>query len=555
MTTWIITTGNSDIQLNTDNNWMRGQKFFTTAREKEPLCHCQGTGQDFIEPKKEKNTNFFPVAARVLGLVYQDHEHCYSDLVFPLLDVLIEKFQDQEFPDRVYIILTDQEKLFKTSDIKNSSCPFWQDTCTLKPLFEWYFQTKLKLKPDFITLQPSDKDKDKDKGLDHWDQVLTLVTEELTKIQQDDVFYISHQASTPAISSAVQFVSIGYFSNVNFLIVNRYYEENKIITRHEIIPSSSYWKQLQIQKAKKLITDGFPGSALALLKEVEYNNSEKIKELKSYIDLFNIKTIDTSDEIYTSDEFEPKQAIKRVRKTLDLIEYFLKQKNYLQGITLLNAAQETFLKAAIIHHINQINDQVNNVRVSQLVKWDKTGLYCVSFNEINKLIGFSESNINAACQYLKMPERLKDFYSKYLQNTELSKLKPKEIWKADKGCEFNLQNLLNWLYQLTSTTEKDYWKLLTWSCTSLREHEFDRRNQLMHNLRGVKKEEVILYLTDPKKLIDLNQNDSNLPNKVDEVYRNKIKDKFISALETLCEWTENDYIPLKHRLEKLAKSL
>ncbi|MDY7048674.1 MAG: hypothetical protein RPG89_08655 [Microcystis panniformis WG22] len=549
MTTWIITTGNSDIQLNTDANWTRGQKFFTTAREKEPLCHCQGTGQDFIEPKKEKNTNFFPVAARVLGLVYKDHEHCYSDLVFPLLDVLIEKFQDQEFPDRVYIILTDQEELFKTSDIKNSSCPFWQDTCTLKPLFEWYFQTKLKLKPDFITLQPSDKDKDKDKGLDHWDQVLTLVTEELTKIQQDDVFYISHQASTPAISSAVQFFSIGYFSNVNFLIVNRYYEENEIITSPEIIPISSYWKQLQIQKAKKLITDGFPGSALALLKEVGYNNSEKIKELESYIDLFNMKTIDTSDE------FEPKQAIKRVRKTLDLIEYFLKQENYLQGITLLNAAQETFLKAAIIHHINQINDQVNNVRVSQLVKWDKTGLYCVSFNEINKLIGFSKSNINAACQYLKMPERLKDFYSKYLQNTELSKLEPKEIWKADKGCEFNLQNLLNWLYQLTSTTEKDYWKLLTWSCTSLREHEFDRRNQLMHNLRGVKKEEVILYLTDPEKLIDLNQNDSNLPNKVDEVYRNEIKDKFISALKTLCEWTENDYTSLEDDLETLANSL
>jgi hypothetical protein len=208
----------------------------------------------------------------------------------------------------------------------------------------------------------------------------------------------------------------------------------------------------------------------------------------------------------------------------------LKQENYLQGITLLNAAQETFLKAAIIHHINQIKDQVNNVRVSQLVKWDKTGLYCVSFNEINK-------NINAACQYLKMPKCLN------------SKLKSKEIRKAD------LQNLLNWLYQLTSTKKKDYWELLTWSCTSLREHEFDRRNQLMHNLRGVKKEEVILYLTDPKKLIDLNQNDSNLPNKVDEVYRKEIKGKFISALKTRCEWTENDYIPLEHHLEKLANSL
>ncbi|MFM6403782.1 MAG: hypothetical protein ACKPGT_03665, partial [Microcystis sp.] len=192
----------------------------------------------------------------------------------------------------------------------------------------------------------------------------------------------------------------------------------------------------------------------------------------------------------------------------------------------------------IIHHINQINDQVNNVRVSQLVKWDKTGLYCVSFNEINK-------NIKAACQYLKMPKCLN------------SKLKSKEIRKAD------LQNLLNWLYQLTSTTEKDYWKLLTWSCTSLREHEFDRRNQLMHNLRGVKKEEVILYLTDPEELRKYledkvsycNSQRINLDQSVDEVYRNEIKGKFISALKTLCEWTENDYTSLEDDLETLANSL
>ena len=139
-----------------------------------------------------------------------------------------------------------------------------------------------------------------------------------------------------------------------------------------------------------------------------------------------------------------------------------------------------------------------------------------------------------------------------------SKLKSKEIRKAD------LQNLLNWLYQLTSTKKEDYWKLLTWSCTSLREHEFDRRNQLMHNLRGVKKEEMILYLTDPEELRKYledkvsycsNSQRINLDQSVDEVYRNEIKGKFISALKTLCEWTENDYIPLEHHLEKLAKSL
>ena len=503
MTTWIITTGNSDIQLNTDNNWMRGERLFEKAKNNEPLCNCQGGGKDFANLKRENDTKYFPVAARVLGLVYQDHEHYYSDLVFPLLDVLIEKFQDQEFPDRVYIILTDQEELFKTSDIKNSSCPFWQDTCTLKPLFEWYFQTKLKLKPDFITLQPSVNNR----GLDHWDQVLTLVTEELTKIQQDDVFYISHQASTPAISSAVQFVSIGYFSNVKFLIVNRYYQENNIKTSPEIIPSSSYWKQLQIQKAKKLITDGFPGSALALLKEVEYNNSEKIKELESYIDLFNMKTIDTGDE------FEPTQAIERVRKTLDLIEYFLKQENYLQAIILLSAAQETFLKASISLYLQKHIP-------GGFKEWNEKGLS----------LNLKETKIQEVIKQLQLSnQRNYKFQS------------PHELFPL--------------LKEFTKIGDDNDWQLLIWSSTRDRDHEFDRRNQLMHNLRGVKKEEVILYLTDPKKLIDLNQNDSNLPNKVDEVYRKEIKGKFISALKTRCEWTENDYIPLEHHLEKLANSL
>jgi hypothetical protein len=512
MTTWIITTGNSDIQLKTDANWMRGERLFKKARNNKPLCNCQGEGEDFTKPKKEENTKCFPVAARVLGLVYQGHEHCYSDLVFPLLDGLIEKFQDKKSPDRVYIILTDQEELFKTSDIKNSSCPFWQDTCTLKPLFEWYFQTKLKLKPHFITLQPSVNNRgldhsDKDTGLDHWDQVLTLVTEELKKIRQDDVFYISHQASTPAISSAVQFVSIGYFSNVKFLIVNRYYEENNIKTSPEIIPISSYWKQLQIQKAKKLITDGFPGSALALLKEVGYNNSEKIKELESYIDLFNIKTIDTGDE------FDPKQAIKRVRKTLDLIEYFLKQENYLQAIILLSAAQETFLKASISLYLQKHIP-------GGFKEWNEKGLS----------LNLKETKIQEVIKQLKLD-------------------------KADNHKFQNSHKLFPLLKEFTKTVDNDYWQLLIWSSTEKREHEFDRRNQLMHNLRGVKKEEVILYLTDPKKLIDLNQNDSNLPNKVDEVYRNEIKGKFISALEPLCEWTENDYISLEDHLEELAKSL
>ena len=67
-------------------------------------------------------------------------------------------------------------------------------------------------------------------------------------------------------------------------------------------------------------------------------------------------------------EFEPKEAVQRIIDALELIEIFFDNKNYLQGISLLSAAQEVFLKAAIINELrNQyptIEIPVNNPNIT-----------------------------------------------------------------------------------------------------------------------------------------------------------------------------------------------
>ncbi len=117
----------------------------------------------------------------------------------------------------------------------------------------------------------------------------------------------------------MQFVSLGRFGfgeKVKFLVGNEYSQTT------EIIESSAYLRGIKVQQAKKSIISGFPGSALELVGE---NVDENIrKKLHAQVDEFNIKA-----KVTEGDEFQPENAIKRVRKALDLIEIF--------GITLLAA--------------------------------------------------------------------------------------------------------------------------------------------------------------------------------------------------------------------------
>lgn len=222
MRTWILTIGSSDVQFTADDShWNRlyrkvrsqintSHKFYPTPRPNDD------TGEAFLVP------------ARVMGIVYENQlEENYDDLCFPLLDAFSQKLQGENTPNRIIVILTDQEQVFSVQKRQERNCPYWQDTCTLRPIIEKYLRDKFPhAELEYISLQPQSQEE----GLDNWGQALKLVKKELSKIETDakDTVYVSHQASTSAISSAVQFVSLNtaedrvflvsdYLGNVSFL--------------------------------------------------------------------------------------------------------------------------------------------------------------------------------------------------------------------------------------------------------------------------------------------------------------------------------------------------
>lgn len=506
MSTWIVTTGNSDVILKNDKNW---SNLYDEIRYD---LECTEFASPFPLDPKDKSAGY-TIPARVLGLVYANKFDDYKDdLEFPLLDTYCEYFLKEDIKlERIIILLTDQTQIFKQDQIIYEKCPYWQDTCTLKPLFEKYWQAK-NYQPEFLYLAPTTDYK----GIDNWNETLSLVQETLGKLDYNPLktVYVSHQAGTPAISSAVQFLSLGKFKTVKFLVSNEYFDENyERKSQSEAIKSSNYWRGLQIQKAKQLITSGFPGAALRILDNIERIDKNAITELENIVDFFNLYSPTTDD----SQDFAIPQATQRIVDTLDLIGFFFNQKNYLQGITLLAAAQETFLKTAILSQVAMINDTVivngSSRKVSDLLAWTSAGLFLQTTVK-NESIPLKKDILTK----LKFPVNRFNF-------------------KTDKDFEITNKNfgLVAWLRNIDDNFIK--WPLLLWYCDSYRNQEDDLRNQLMHNLRGVEDGEVIDYL-----LADKNH-------KINDVmlaYNDNVKQPFLNVI---------NYFKLPYKREKLTKKL
>ncbi|TAE61378.1 MAG: hypothetical protein EAZ87_02420 [Nostocales cyanobacterium] len=257
MSIWIVTTGNSDVQLKHNYNATKWQKFYREVRSE--------LSNHLFEPSRSKNAAAnepYTVPARVMGMVYSSRlndEIVFNDLHFPLLDTFtdfLKKLDKKEKPNKIIVIITNQENAFDDDDKKHNKCPYWQDTCKLQPILEKYFQQKF---PHFETdknihyleLSP----KSKSEGLDNWNQCLILVNKLFKEkmpnleIREYTKIFVSHQAGTPAISSAVQFTSLANFEKqVKFLVSNEYDQGNAIS-----IPSSSYLQGIKLQEAKELL--------------------------------------------------------------------------------------------------------------------------------------------------------------------------------------------------------------------------------------------------------------------------------------------------------------
>jgi hypothetical protein len=272
MNLWIVTIGNSDVQLvskkvckekglkesqYSNNVW----GYWCTDEIKENYqlpypCDPKRVFDDVDEPYK--------IGARILGTVYKANpkdvqQEVWSYLKFPLLDNFVDVFRKRPeqypAPEAIAVLLTDQSAIFDDRQRSTLKSPYWQDTCELELILQTYFAEKFLGAPcKFIPLIP----KSEAESLDNWNAVLDLVRGEFRnltiadqpiQVNSGENVYVSHQAGTPAISSAVQFCSLAKFGDrVRFLVSS---EQNT--KPPEILLSSSYLKGIRKQEAKKLL--------------------------------------------------------------------------------------------------------------------------------------------------------------------------------------------------------------------------------------------------------------------------------------------------------------
>ncbi len=243
MNIWILTIGSSDVQLKTKANW--------TTHFRKVRDQLDDRGFSPWDGKEGR----FGVQSRVLGAVYShpDAEQSFNDLVFPLVDNFIAKISKKSIKiDKIILILSDQS-IFDRSDRRSPDHAYWKDTCTLQPLLEKYLKQELEdILPNLQFQDPPLilKAKSKAEGLDNWNSVLDLVKERFGSIQSDSgEVYVSHQAGTPAISSAVQFCSLAKFGDrVRFLVSN---EDKPELTG--LVESSNYLRGIKREQAKELL--------------------------------------------------------------------------------------------------------------------------------------------------------------------------------------------------------------------------------------------------------------------------------------------------------------
>lgn len=239
MNVWIVTTGNSDVQLKTVEHWNDWDRDI-----KRSLYGLK------FEPTRSQNDEGVPyrLPARVLGIAYDRlSEEVQPHLTLPLLENFVEKLKETETHlDQIVVLLTDQSEIFE-EERQEKRCPFWQDTCELYPILERYFCQQF---PEAEVMPLLLKPNEQDQGLDDWDAVLALVRGTFDCLDiEPTMVYVSHQAGTPAISSAVQFASLAKFGDrVKFLVSNEYRPEQ---TR--AIESSRYLSAIRLQEAKALL--------------------------------------------------------------------------------------------------------------------------------------------------------------------------------------------------------------------------------------------------------------------------------------------------------------
>jgi hypothetical protein len=278
---WIVTTGNSDVKLSSDHQWCRLRE-----QKVDQLKPCY---RDFKSPEQVED-QLFLLPARVMGIVYGDAlDTHWKYLLFPLLTEFVKeiKADKKNKPDRIIVLLTNQAKIFLENnssdqmyDRSDPDCPFWKDTTELKPIFKRFFDDNFgSNKAEFYSLEP----KTIQEGLDNWDSTLRLVQGEFENwgISKGDRVIVSHQAGTPAISSAIQLTALIKFGKkVSFLVGNEFIKDDA-----KFLPASSYFDTLQIQEAQQLLKRFDYSGVRRALDKIDIKEPEKQIRLNHLLEI------------------------------------------------------------------------------------------------------------------------------------------------------------------------------------------------------------------------------------------------------------------------------
>jgi hypothetical protein len=278
MNVWILTIGSSDVQLKPKNNWTN---LYRSGRSQ--LKPDRG-----FSPSKLPDSDCLRVPARVMGVIYSQPQASLDDLEFPLVDNFINKLKTQQLAiDKVILVLSDQSVFPEIK--RGQKHPYWQDTCTLQPILKNYLTERWKDVSPTLEIQPLLLEAaSEEEGLDNWDAVLKLVQRKFTSsdlnFPADTIVYVSHQAGTPAISSAVQFCCLAKFGDlVKFLVSNEYNPR----LPEKPLEGSSYLRGIKIQEAKALL-DSYNYAGLEALIKGYVEDNEDVRTLLSAAKNWNV---------------------------------------------------------------------------------------------------------------------------------------------------------------------------------------------------------------------------------------------------------------------------
>lgn len=463
---WIVTTGNSDVVMSSKDDW-------------EDLRREKRLGQVYdqfkVSPLPKNNNDeetLFALPARALGTFYEDaldDDDYWETLRFPLLQGFVAKLKDKSVQlTHIIVLLTEQKNIFDARKVTSSS-PFWQDTCKLEPVFRKYFGEQKDFQSIEVKFDCLSPEKDQ-VGLDDWNATLTLVQKKFADlaINPDDTVIVSHQAGTPAISSAVQFASLSNFGDrVRFLTSN---ERTKVAS---LDPSSSYFESMQIEQAKKFLNNYDYVSVFTVLK----SKLERLKNADQADRILKLLEVAKFWNLSKFDEF--RQAMENL-STPSLRDVAISR--FSESWSWWIAYEEAYLGIIRRNQGNIVEAFFHTFRAFEgiFAEW---GNHFFNGNE-NEYVDLSKDIPYLKADVLNDPKN-------YLSGSDLKKLRDKI--QENGGIDLELSTLCKIFKEKRKNYKQKCTDIITFWDNDKEKRISARRNFIFHQVQGITEERLLFF--------------------------------------------------------------